>query len=130
MKIETSSKCSFCQESIETIVHLFWFCPKVKIFIKEVLSHIKDKYNTVMNISINSWFFLSDMLSVEIIVITVCKYVIHKARLNKSVPSTSFMVSALKMEAQKEYNLYKSKNKLNEFHAKWGTLTQILKENA
>ena len=126
MKIESSSECSFCQEPIETLVHLLWFCPKVKIFIKEVLSHIKHKYNTNMNIDITKWFFLNDAHSIEVLIITICKYIIHKARLNKSTPSVNAMLNVLKVEAQKEYTLYASNNKLNEFQSKWGSLTQIL----
>ena len=79
-----------------------------------------------MNVNITNWFFLNDMERIDMIVITVCKYVIHRARLHKSVPSLNFMLNALKVEAQKKYNLYKLKNKLDKFQAKWGTLAQIL----
>ena len=63
-----------------------------------------------MNVNITNWFFLNNMESIDIIVITVCKYVIHRARLHKSVPSLNFMLNVLKVEAQKEYNLYKLKS--------------------
>ena len=126
MKIKPSSECSFCRESIETIAHLFWFCPKVKIFIKEVLSHLKQKYDKVVDIDVGKWFFLSEVQSIDVIVITVCKYAIHRARLKESTPSITMMLNILKMEAEKEYSLFISKNRLSEFETKWGTLKQIL----
>ena len=44
MNISLSSSCTFCQIRTETLAHLFWHCPKVQLFIKEVLAHIKRKY--------------------------------------------------------------------------------------
>ena len=128
MQVEPSNMCSFCQQSIESIVHLFWDCPKAKIFIKEVLSHIKQKYNKTMTMNKTKWFLLDDTDDIEVLIITLCKYVIHKARLDKSNPSINVMLNVLKREAQKEYISFKSKNKINEFQTKWGSLEQILNQ--
>ena len=47
-----NSLCCFCETVTETIVHLFWQCPIItQIFIKEVLSHLKDKYSTYIEIN-------------------------------------------------------------------------------
>ncbi len=41
-----SSSCSFCDDSIETVVHLFWNCPFTKKCWQDVLSFIRSNiYN-------------------------------------------------------------------------------------
>ena len=84
IKIKDSSRCSFFTYSVETIFHLFWQCPITQIFIKEILSHIKDKYRTTMNINPTNWFLLENLSKIEVLIVILCKSCIHKSRL-KSV---------------------------------------------
>ena len=126
MGIKSSKFCSFCQNAIETISHVYWYCPRVKIFIKEVLSHIKQKYNMTVNINVSSWFFLNNITRIEIIVIIISKYIIHKAKINESTLSLQAMLKTLRAEAEKEHNLYKLKNEVHKFEDKWGELAKIL----
>ena len=35
-------KCSFCKESLETLLHLFWECPFVKSFWNEISNWMKN----------------------------------------------------------------------------------------
>lgn len=45
-KSDISSNCSFCDDSVETVVHLFWYCSFTKKFWQEVLSFIRSNiYN-------------------------------------------------------------------------------------
>ena len=126
MNITSSNVCSFCQEATETLSHLFWECPKVQIFIQEVLTHIKRKYNKQIDVNVYSWFFLKEMSNIDSLVITIMKYVIHKSRINGSTPSLSMMANALKLEAEKEYHGAKLEKHVDKFENKWGELTRIL----
>ena len=126
MSIKSSKFCSFCQNAIETISHVYWHCPRVQIFIKEILSHIKQQYNVTININISSWFFLNNITNIEIIVIIISKYIIHKAKINERTLSLQAMMSALRAEAEKEHNLYKLRNEVHKFEDKWGELAKIL----
>ena len=65
--------CSFCESTAETIFHLYWQCPVTQIFIKEILSHLRTKYNTVLNINCGSWFMLTDLTNIEVIIVMLCK---------------------------------------------------------
>ena len=40
--VESNDQCSFCKESSETILHLFWKCPLVKFFWNEIGDWMKN----------------------------------------------------------------------------------------
>lgn len=126
MKIASSNICSFCQEATETLSHLFWHCPKVQMFISEVCKHMKQEYNKVINVNVSSWFFLNGMSNIDTLIITVIKYVIHKSRTEVSMPSLTFMLNVLKLEAVKEYNGAKLRKDVTKFEEKWGELARML----
>ena len=50
-KLVDSDKCWFCKESVETIEHLFWFCPIVKTFSLQILEVIQVNTDIRDNIS-------------------------------------------------------------------------------
>ena len=50
---------------------------------------------------VGKWYFLSEAHGIDVIVITVCKYAIHRARFKESTPSITMMLNMLKMEAEK-----------------------------
>ena len=126
INIKPTNNCSFCNGTVETLTHLFWFCPKVQFFIKEILSHLRTKYNKKLNINVVKWFFLKDVSSVDALIITVAKSVIHKARLNETNPVLPIMLNSLKLEASKEYYGAKFKGSLGKFERKWGELKRIV----
>ena len=101
MKIKSSSMCSFCQEEIENLTHVFWHCRKVKRFIREVLSHLRQQYNKELHINAANWFFLEELSNIDVLLITIIKYVIHQSRLSQGAPSLIVMIRTLKMEAEK-----------------------------
>ena len=112
MKLKDSNKCTFCQRETETLAHLFWYCSKVQRFVSELITHMKQKYKKVIHINISNWFFLTELSNIDALIITISKYVIHRSRMNNTTPSIAAVVSALKIEAEKEYNMYKHVNKI------------------
>ena len=118
--------CSFCESTVETIFHLYWQCPVTQIFIKEILSHLRTKYNTVLNINCGSWFMLTDLTNIEVIIVMLSKQCIHKSRLTSRKPSLNVMVRTLKFEATKEYDIAQRCGQISAFEQKWGTLVKIL----
>ena len=125
-----NSNCSFCECAIETIFHLFWQCPVTQIFIKEVLSHLRIRYDMVIHINSVNWFMLMDLSNIEVIIATLGKACIHKARLKLTKPTVELMIQTLKLEASKEYNIAKTHNRIEEFEHKWGDLSKILNRNS
>ena len=126
MNLVESNKCSFCQNETETIAHLFWFCPKTQQFIKDTTTYIKHHYGKTINVNKTNWFFLTDLSCIDILVITLAKYVIHLARRNNNTPTTPALMSALKAEATKEYN--GERGAINTFEKKWEQLVKIIQD--
>ena len=125
-KLTNSSFCSFCKQTTETIVHLFWSCPKVKIFVKEVLSHLRRSYNYRITVNAVKWFFLDNMSNLDVLIVTICKVSLHQARIKGVEPNLQTMLNSLKMEAQKEYYGAKNRGCIENFENKWGNLKKIL----
>ena len=125
INIKESSVCSFCKERVETIVHLFWYCSKTEIFIKEVLSHIKINYSVTMDVDAVKWFFLTELSDLDVTVIMLMKSCIHKARMKGKLPCASAMLQSLKLEAVKEHHIAQMKNQECMFEQKWGKLAML-----
>ena len=125
IKILDKDTCTFCKVSIETIVHLFWECSRVQIFIKEVLSHLKLNYGFDIKVTKCSWFFLENLDNMEIIIVTLMKQHIHLSRLDETKPSIEKLMRQLKDEVTKECNMAKINNKQDLFERKWGLLKNI-----
>ena len=128
INVTQSSVCTFCNDSIETIVHLFWSCPKTQIYIKEILSHLKERYSVTMDMSANKWFLLTDMSNMNVLIVTLIKASIHKARMRSSQLSLHATLQSLKLEASKEQVIAKSKQKELFFEQKWGKLSKLVTE--
>ena len=126
IEIIRSSNCSFCANSVESISHLFWQCPITQIFIKEILSHLRNKYKTILSIDLRKWFLLTDLSPIEVLLVTLIKSCIHKARLKSERPSAQVMMACLKFEAVKEYNLARKYQKTEIFEQRWGELAKLL----
>ena len=126
INVSNTNACTFCKQSTETIVHLFWECSQVQIFIKEVLSHLKLKYNININVTKITWFFLENLCHIDVVIITLIKTHIHRSRLDETKPSFIKMMQLIKEEARKESNIAKTNNKLDQFETKWGSLKNIL----
>ena len=128
-QLSQSTDCSFCNDSIETIVHLFWECPKVQIFTKEILSHLRTRFNFTMTTNAKNWFLLNELPNIEVLIITVSKSVIHKARLSGTQPNVVALINTLRIEAQKERYNAVTNNRLDKFENKWRNLKEILDNN-
>ena len=125
-KIIEQNVCTFCQRDTESIPHLFWQCHEIQIFIKEVLSHLRIKYSTSINMNLVKYFLLVELSSIEILVATMIKSHIHKSRLKSNKPSVEALMQALKWEATKEHKIAQTKGNIDLFEQKWGELKQIL----
>ena len=125
INVSQSSACSFCDDNVETIFHLFWVCPKTQIFIKEILSHLKEEFNVNIRVNASKWFLLTEMSSIEVLIVTLIKASIHKSRMSKSQLSLEKMLQSLKLEASKEYRIARSKEKTCVFEQKWGNLKKL-----
>ena len=126
IEIIRSSACSFCANSVESILHLFWQCPVTQTFIRETVSRLRTKHKTTLSIDLRKWFLLIDLSHIEVLVVTLLKSCIHKARLKSEKPSVQVMMANLKFEAVKEYNIARKYKKTEIFEQGWDELVELL----
>ena len=129
-----NDNCSFCKIEQETIVHLFWECPNVQEFIQQInpmlVLNSSERRTNVERCSIpinsESWFFLSDLSSIQILIISLAKLVIHEARMKENLPSVVQLKYKIQMEAEIEKYRSKQVGKTISFEDKWKCLRHLL----
>ena len=120
--ITDSPQCGFCNIHIENIVHLFWECEHTQAFIERVKHQVFRNFHMTLNVTKTHWFFptLENLKQIEIIIITIAKVVIYKAKRNQQKSTLQHFLAALCLEAQKEYDHAIRYDKLRKFNDKWG----------
>lgn len=125
IKRREDDRCSFCRNASETLVHLFYRCPKTKSFLENVCSFLRSK-NIFINIVENELFFPTDCSNLEHLIILSIKVVIYTARCKGCLPTVSFFEHFLKMEALKERYIARIRGKEETFRNKWKELGRAL----
>ena len=125
-----TSLCTFCKSSNETLKHILWDCRHVIFFIQEIKLYLQDTYTFQLNINLPTWIFptLANNKSLTILIITLAKLAIFKARNSNCKPSIRMFHNLLKFEAEKEKNAAKRQSALNDFFTKWENVSSIVQE--
>ena len=125
-----NSLCTFCNASDETLVHLFWGCAQVKKYLEEIMKYLKDNYSVSINFNIQSWFFprVAEESKLNILIITIAKVGIYKAKYKERPPNIKQFLSLLKLEAEKEPRSAHRKA-TDSFLHKWGNVSKILSDS-
>ena len=125
-----NSLCTFCNASDETLVHLFWGCAHVKKYLEEIMKYLKDNYSVSINFNIQSWFFprVAEESKLNILIITIAKVGIYKAKYKERPPNIKQFLSLLKLEAEKEQRSAQRKA-TDSFLHKWGNVSKILSDS-
>ncbi len=63
--LDIDSSCSFCKQAEETLVHLFFECPKSKQFWSDLGSHVFDSANVVHSFSLKDIFFIMIIIQIN-----------------------------------------------------------------
>ena len=69
---------------------------------------------------------LTNLTNVEVVVVTLSKLCISRARINLQKPKLENVLRSLTLETTKEYKIAKAHNKLDAVDKKWGRLTGLL----
>lgn len=117
-KIVESSLCSFCNEAIETIDHLFWECFYTQRFWNQVRKYINNKDIQEEITKTITFMCISNNTAVSEILLHA-KYYIFKSKCKSKNPS--FDVFKIKFESRLklEQNLAQQQEKLEAFKRKW-----------
>ena len=121
MNIAHDNKCDFCQESKDSIEHVFWRCTHVQFFWKRIADMLKSKCTTCTNITLtqNLILFGTDDIvktdSVLDLIILLGKNFIYKCKFDKCLPTIQSFENYLTVRYKIEKHNAKLKCSLNEF---------------
>ena len=128
IKVKEDDGCTFCKLEPETLVHVYWHCPRVQAFIASIKTDIFRNYCYNVDINAGSWFFLTTLKAAEACIILLAKMVIYEARLRETCPNITHLKNKLKQEIEVEYNAARLANKQTMFEKKWGSLKDIYRQ--
>ena len=129
--LSDNSNCTFCLNDCETLVHLFWTCPRVQGFIRSLEIKLQSMLDLTVVFDEKMWFLptLEKNSQIEVLLITIAKVAIYKARSKDQQPSVDHFLYMLRLEAEKEIGSARISGKLAAFDEKWGVVKNILESS-
>ena len=126
--IRSDDSCTFCKREPETLSHMYWYCPKVQVYITSIKADIARQYRVFLNLSVETWFFSTNLSEIETVIIELAKIVIYESRYKETQPTVNHFRNKLKWEAKIECNAAMLANKQDMFKKKWGPFKQVLEQ--
>ena len=118
MAIVENSKCDFCKNETETLVHMFVDCPMVR----EIWKFIKLKFRTVTTLGVKEIILNTPVRNprhIENMVVLITKHFIYSCKYSKRLPNIFALKAKIENYKQIEYEIAKSKEKLDSHNIKW-----------
>ena len=123
--IVDSPFCSFCAQSIETILHLFCFCPVVDQFWYEVFSWICCHFKRDINFcNFNKIFGFQELENCTKTDLINCfllnaRFLIYRCKIEKTKPNIMLFISTINLQKKTEYLIAKRNGDLKKHFRKW-----------
>ncbi len=121
-KILDSDKCTFCNISVETVIHLIWECPVAKHIWNQIETWVKNRSNRTLNIRLENIVFCKfapkPLDWVNTLCLTTTQY-LYSCRCLKVIPNFACLKQTfLDMHSLEKYIAIKN-NKLKKHEIKW-----------
>ena len=119
--------CSFCNQHPETILHLFYYCRKVKSFWAELRTWLELKADITLQLTVKNILFSkqghNDLLNYLIL---LAKYHIYRTKFFINQISFENFLTYLRKKYKNGKYIAKLHNKTDVFFTKWSALYSIL----
>ena len=126
-----SPLCDFCENELETVEHLFFFCTKVRIFWDD-LKAVLNSLNISVDLEIKDVLFgILDTSNINILVnyiVLESKYFIYHCKLNKGSLSLRLLVDKFRETFQTERFVARKNDKLDFHDKKWKPLLPLIQQ--
>ena len=122
--------CTFCNNESETVIHLFWECPKTNFFWSELAKLLNSRAMHAHNFRFTKWLILfgtSDCIKTDLVcdlIILIGKFYIYKCKVLKIEMSISSFMKEIYSRYCIEQEIYK--NPLL-FKTKWAPYKNLFK---
>ena len=134
-RIKDNDMCNFCQTTIQTIPHLFWDCPHVVIFWRNLNDTFIHKLPHAQNLQLSKdlvLFGYKDNVYMDKpmdLFILLAKYHIYSCKMSNNFPSGHVFLKLFKYRYKLEkLNMYNPDNNYDKFNLDWMPYTSILEQ--
>ena len=120
-----SPVCVFCKDAEETLVHMFWDCPKIQNYWFDVQGWLHTSFTHCTDIIFSKELVIlgskANVVTDRILdlCILIAKYNIFIAKLHGTIPHLNVFTRFLKNRAVLEKYYYTLNGRSNKFHAEW-----------
>ena len=124
MGIIENNKCNFCDEEIESLVHMFWNCKIIKIFWTKILAWIASVIDTKIVFKVEEILFhcpLQEPLPFNFL-FSLARQHIYFCRNKQTTPNLFNYINFLNVTKQTEFVIARKNNTIVKFSKKWGML--------
>ena len=119
--------CSFCNQHPETILHLFYYCEKVKTFWADLKTWLEIKANIILQLTVKNLLFSKQAHNVLLnYLLLLAKYHIYRTKFFTNQISMENFIIYVRKKFQNEKYIAKLHNKQDTFSAKWSALFHTL----
>jgi len=122
--------CSFCGESAETLVHLFWNCKYTQAFCKKVLEWMSQKIVNHKDSVFSPFLCLGLVENVSNVLLhhllLIARHYIYTCKLKNSIPKLQVYIQLLLTSMKIEKKIAPENCTLNYFERKWYPLKDAL----
>ena len=130
ISIKQVDSCSFCGESTETLVHLFWNCKYTQAFWKKVLEWISQKIVNLKDSVFSPFLCLGLVENVSNVLLhhllLIARHYIFTCKLKNSIPKLQVYIHLLLTSMKIEKKNALEHCTLNYFERKWNPLKDAL----
>ena len=120
-KVE-SELCNFCLDSLDSILHRFWFCPIVRAFWRELSLYLFDCFKIDIQLDAMSVFFGHDINAKDILLehlLILAKQYIHRTFKNPKRFTIGNYISMVNTVKEVEHNIAFKNGTLEKHRLKW-----------
>ena len=125
MNVKSSPKCEQCDASCETISHIFYECPAIKIFWEKSIDLWNRKRSENMNLKKLKFFGYkpeSNSFHTFNHYLLIARYYVYLARNKFETPELEVFIVLLEIKIQCEREIAITNGNLNKYRNKWTTL--------
>ena len=122
--------CEFCGSHSETIQHIMWHCPKVRVFWKELLNIINSRCPHVKNLVFNESLILFGQCTTNKIdkicqlIILMAKFSIYRSKVQKTNLNVKHFIKEIYHRYNVEMHIHDDSDK---FQLSWAPYSQLFK---
>jgi len=117
--IKDTDLCSFCNQRVENVEHLFYYCKSSKELWASLKTYLHTKFRFILDVNVRVIFPSTNLPIYVRTLIYVCLYYIYTCRVQNMSPNRISVIREFHKVENIEYEIARNCNKLSVHYNKW-----------